>query len=498
MLTTSQPNILLPQDVKKELVDESSQHSEVSDHSRSDLQMKDELMDLDPSSDKSLLDQKEELKKLKRRAYQQKRRQNQIMGKEATVQPKKRPRKGSKVEEDYDTYIDGVLHQLRTLPPMTVAEPVLNKNFTVVPVFGCGELSKLGGKDYDSRFGDLNGTYGNAVLPGYSDFYNTKPYGEAESLPEKTAASTQRGFYDQEFPLIKFNVDEDKKYDLFCREDSPDSIISSSSPECHTFEPILKFPGLRLISEDEDEEPEEDAITKMRLSPVVPLIQPIPIRLKAAGPYLKDYAEMVGGVLENVLPSLYYDCVSQENKENIQTSDNLSVKSSKVGPPSNSPTKDSGNVTVTLTLTSSAAEDIMGVLRDLANILHIPAPTSYQIVERTSTPPSQKLGLYRTKGKDGREGTPIDIQSILNGAAKFCRHCDVVILNNMIRKKVSDLPCLNKNTDLLDEDEDLFFCSSTCFMQFALMHRSPSITEDKVSAHRNKNRATGKRPLVAT
>lgn len=61
-------------------------------------------------------------------------------------------------------------------------------------------------------------------------------------------------------------------------------------------------------------------------------------------------------------------------------------------------------MTVTLTLTSSAAEDIMGVLRDLANILHIPAPTSYQIVERTSTPPSQKLGLYRTKGKDGKEG----------------------------------------------------------------------------------------------
>lgn len=76
---------------------------------------------------------------------------------------------------------------------------------------------------------------------------------------------------------------------------------------------------------------------------------------------------------------------------------------------------------------------------------------------------------------------PIDIQSILNGAAKFCRHCDVVILNNMIRKKVSDLPCLSKETDLLDEDEDLFFCSSTCFMQFALMHKSPSITEDKVS-----------------
>lgn len=73
-------------------------------------------------------------------------------------------------------------------------------------------------------------------------------------------------------------------------------------------------------------------------------------------------------------------------------------------PKPTTPVKDGGNVTVTLTLTSSAAENIMGVLRDLANILHIPAPTSYQIVERTTTPPSQKLGLYRTKGRDGKEG----------------------------------------------------------------------------------------------
>lgn len=145
----------------------------------------------------------------------------------------------------------------------------------------------------------------------------------------------------------------------------------------------------------------------------------------------------------------------------------------------------------------------MGVLRDLANILHIPAPTGYQIIERTNTPPSHKLGLYRTKGKDGKEGgnfsisnvnyllnitrllclylsAPIDIQSILNGAAKFCRHCDVVILNNLIRKRVSDLPFLYKEPDLLCDGDELYFCSSACYMQFALMHRTPSMTQDKV------------------
>lgn len=284
------PNMLLPQEVKKELVDESSQHSEISDHSKPDIQMKEEMMELDPSTEKSLLEQKEEIKKMKRRAYQQKRRMNQMLGKETTGQPKKRPRKSSKVEEDYDAYIDSVLAQLRNLPPMNVAEPILNRNFSVVPIFGTGDAIKLGGKDYDSRCGDLVGTYGNAVLPDISDYYNTQPYGDLDPLPEKTPASTQRGFYDQEFTLIKFDTDEDKKFDLFCREDTPDSIISSSSPECPVLESPVKFPGLRLISEDEDE---EEVTAKMRLSPVVPLIAPIPIRLKSSGPYLKDSAEIV-------------------------------------------------------------------------------------------------------------------------------------------------------------------------------------------------------------
>ncbi|XP_044258429.1 histone-lysine N-methyltransferase 2C-like isoform X2 [Tribolium madens] len=446
--------IQMSQEVKKEYVDETSQHSEVSDQSRSDVPMKEEIDSLDPMTEK-MLSEKEELKRQKRRMYQQKRRQNQIMNKEAIGQPKKRPRKSSKVDEDYDTYIDGVLAQLRTLPPMVVSEPILNRNFSICPVFG-SDMGKLAVNDYDSRFGELKGEYGKGCMPGYSDFYTTQPYGDKDPLPEKPPASTQRGFYDQEFPLIKFDAEEEKRFDMFSRDDTPDSIISSSSPECPFTEPPHKFLGLKLINEDEDEE--EEDMSKMRLSPVVPIIAPIPIRLKPTGPYLKDYTE---------------------DKENVGR--DVCLKS-KFGSGSATPLKDSGNVTVTLTLTSSAAEDIMGVLRDLANILHIPAPTSYQIVERTSTPPSQKLGLYRTKGKDGKEGAPIDIQSILNGAAKFCKHCDVVILNNMIRKKVSELPFLSKDSELLSDGDELFFCSTTCYMQFALMHRSPSIPEDKAAA----------------
>lgn len=67
--------------------------------------------------------------------------------------------------------------------------------------------------------------------------------------------------------------------------DSPDTIVSSSSPECVIPEFMHRFPGLRLIEEESDEEAE----WLKRVSPVIPLISPIPIRLKPI--YLKDSAK---------------------------------------------------------------------------------------------------------------------------------------------------------------------------------------------------------------
>lgn len=68
--------------------------------------------------------------------------------------------------------------------------------------------------------------------------------------------------------------------------DSPDTIVSSSSPECVIPEFMHRFPGLRLI----DEESDEEADWLKRVSPVIPLISPIPIRLKPSN-YMKDTAK---------------------------------------------------------------------------------------------------------------------------------------------------------------------------------------------------------------
>ncbi|GLG97653.1 Histone-lysine N-methyltransferase trr [Gryllus bimaculatus] len=454
--------LIPPNEVKKEVMDDMP--TQISTPERKDfptkIEAKDEINDLELTSDKMLQDQASLDKKLKRRQYQQKRRQSQ--GKEAQTPKKRQRRQGSKVEEDYDSYIENLMSQLRQLPALSVLEPELSRNWAVCPIFGAGDLTKIGTvKNYNTRLGDLRGQNGNASLPGVSDYYNTQPYGDLPPLPPQPPVSTQRGFYNEEFAPIKLeNENDDKKTDRDRDNDTPDTIVSSSSPECVIPDFPLRFPGLRLIEEDDESKDDDDLKWLKRASPVIPLFAPTPIRLKP-GICFKDSPEV--------------------DKENIGvTRDHLQLKS-KFGMSPSAPLRDSGNVTVTLTLTAAAAEDILGVLRDLANILHIPAPTGYHIVERTSTPPSQKLGLYRTKGKDGKEGAPIDIQSILNGAAKFCRHCDVVILNNLIKKKASELPFLAKE-DLVENGDDLYFCSSTCYMQFALMHRSPSISEDKAAA----------------
>lgn len=65
------------------------------------------------------------------------------------------------------------------------------------------------------------------------------------------------------------------------------------------------------------------------------------------------------------------------------------------GGPGGVPLRESGNVSVTLTLTSEAAGDIQGLLCSLAKLLQVEPPSSYDIIERTTTPPSQKLGLYK-------------------------------------------------------------------------------------------------------
>ncbi|XP_050716817.1 histone-lysine N-methyltransferase 2C-like isoform X5 [Eriocheir sinensis] len=401
----------------------------------------------------------EELKKAKKRA-QQARRKSQ--SKDTKVQPAKRARQGSRVEEDYDAYIESVMQQLRAMPPLNIMEPEVPRNFNLCPVFGSGDLSKLGRRDCNHRQGILEGTLGNATIKNVTDYYNTQPFGDKMPIvtPAKTGP-TQRGFYIHEFtpPKIGLPLDEYQEGDLVSgssrptpaltptREaDSPDTVLSSSSPECILPESPLPFKGLRLVDMDEDSQEDQ---RDRSISPAIPLLIPTPIR-PGQLPFLSSKSK------DN--PEL--------DKENIGSLSSITLKS-RVGQSPALPLKDMGNVTVTLTLSSQAGEDVSGVLRSLANLLNIPPPSAYHMADRLEAPKISRL--YRHKQlKDGKEQV-VDIQSILNGQARFCCNCDMIILKDILCKKVLELPFLNKEE--YGNVEEITFCSQQCYIQFAVTQR---------------------------
>ena len=66
----------------------------------------------------------------------------------------------------------------------------------------------------------------------------------------------------------------------------------------------------------------------------------------------------------------------------------------------------------------------------------------------------------------------VNIQSLIRSKPKFCRHCDIVVMNSGIKKKVSEMPFLSKEEQDSCEDGDMIFCSTNCYMQCAISHRN--------------------------
>lgn len=56
----------------------------------------------------------------------------------------KRPRKGSRADEDYELYLEALMGRLRALPPVRILEPQIRPNFNVGAVFGRGDLNLRG------------------------------------------------------------------------------------------------------------------------------------------------------------------------------------------------------------------------------------------------------------------------------------------------------------------------------------------------------------------
>jgi hypothetical protein len=129
----------------------------------------------------------------------------------------KRPRKGSQLQDgggasgsassgptngggEYDNYIDSVVHQLKSLPPLPTVEPRLSHCFNACSVYGTGDIAKVLSKENEMQRCVLEGRFGAAGLPAEGDYYASMPFGPEPPVPYVPPLSVnQRGFYSQEF-----------------------------------------------------------------------------------------------------------------------------------------------------------------------------------------------------------------------------------------------------------------------------------------------------------
>ena len=412
---------------------------------------------------------------------------------------KKRSRKASqsRADEDSEMFLTTLMAQLRTLPPLQILEPVIKPNLNVCVPFDASDMN--------SKDSPLRGSYGKAFLSSTIDYYSTYPFGPKKAPPLTPSLppcainspsitthsnsansssigmpSTSRGFYNEEFskscnlslqPTNK-TVKEVNPYLRDC--ESPDSIVSSSSPETVLYDfPNETLKTLKFISVDEEDNDQElKDINNNRSSPDIPLIVSIPIRPIPVMPSLTS---------QRRVSELDFD----KDKENaLETNAGIKSKTSVLAP-----LRDAGNVDVTLTL--SSADDVRGILTALAKYLDIPTPNTFELIERTDTPPVQKMGLYQKEGLDSSD-SQLNVQSVLNGKIQvlktFCKFCDIVVLNAGIKKKVSELSF--STNEQLEDEEEVIFCSTNCYMQFALSHRGATTHEKEaaaVVAHRHSN-----------
>ena len=421
----------------------------------------------------------EEIKRAKKRAQNQARRKSQ--SKDAKVQPAKRPRQGSRVEEDYDTYIESMMAQLRSMPPLTIMEPDVPRNFNVCTIYGSGEVAKLGRKDHDHRRGVLEGQEGAMIVKNMMDYYDTQPFGNKLPVITPMKSGPPKGFYNQEFtpPKIGLPLDDhlsdcdistglSRPTSAATREaDSPDTVLTSSSPECVMPESPPPFRGLRLIDMDEDS---LDDHRDRSLSPVIPVLTPIPIRPN--GPSWKQEDKKLNDF---------------DDKENCPEYFSSITLKSKVGLTPAFPLKDMGNVTVTMTLSSQAGEDVANVLRNLANLLNIAPPMNYK-VDHFFNKSAQIQKLYKHKySKTGKEQV-VDVQSIINGKIRFCKQCDAIVTNNFVCKKANELGFLSREEK--ENMDDIVFCNKQCYIQYAFAHKAvvdDFLSDDVASANKNKD-----------
>lgn len=172
-------------------------------------------------------------------------------------------------------------------------------------------------------------------------------------------------------------------------------MISSSSPETGFGESaeLPDYPMLRPI------EPAATSDEETRTSPAVPLLQPVPVKIP---PFMVKQEKQLPmeKKLADIKPQDMVPIPPQKGKEELDSALSAlagkeNIRAGDIDPLTGlirgaKDPKSDQEVSVTLTLSAKAAEDIGGVLTAIADLLKIAAPPTYE-VSRSPSPVQHRV-----------------------------------------------------------------------------------------------------------
>ncbi|XP_016982418.1 histone-lysine N-methyltransferase trr isoform X2 [Drosophila rhopaloa] len=436
------------------------------------------------------------------------------MGAGSSPMLKKRVRKFSKVEEDYDAFTEKLLTHIRQMQPLQVLEPHLNRNFHFL--IGSNEASgggspssssctasasgsssagggKLKGGSLGTRGwplsrhlegledcdGAILGRFGRVRLPGIPSLYDSERFGGSGGLVGGSAAtrspspssvspgdgaekalpmsSIQNDFYDQEFST---HMERNPRERLLrhigavkdCNLETIDLVESEAVAAWAALPRLTRYPGLILLN--------GNSRCHGRMSPVALPEDPLTMRVPVS-PLLRSCGE------------------------ELRKAQQLELGMGSLGNNNNNNNYQQKNQNVILALPASASENIAGVLRDLANLLHLAPALTCKIIEDKmgdkledhSVSMDQDEEKHRDSFKRPLTVSHSHLMKILNGRRKLCRSCGNVVQATGLRVPRHSVPALEEQQPRLAQlmamlprksapPPFVFFCDRACFAKF--------------------------------
>ena len=409
-------------------------------------------------------------------------------------QAKKRPRKGSRVDDgnDYDSTMESIAQQLKSFPPVQTLEPKLGHYYNACPILGGGDVPKFG-LETDPVLGELerDDNSSRLRLPKQGDFYNVVPYGCDPPVPDIYRMSINtRGFYKQEFDLSKerkllqqqgslndvsassslagsppatpdFQYSsspepdmparklregtEDPWNDLLAEESDEDDEPGKPAPTANGNGEVKAEAGAEAEAEKEKEKEKPKELPKFIERPKSPdgdnVVKPMPVKSKP-----KPLPS---------IPSLFANIKKEPGTEVDRQGKPYFYTIKTVGNDSNgganglSKNYNKAINGLTKVLKMDRGEWVAKDKREDENKASGATPAA------TSTSPTSKA-------------PKMSWLNVLATDSRLCMGCDKVLLsrNPCVKKRTSELPFLTKKEK--EECDEAHFCDTACYFQFAV------------------------------